>query len=350
MGAIGGLLRQSISLTGYLAVALIWADIVWTWIFIPITALVTTLVISLNTVTATETIAGLARGVCDLYLSLSGLLHQAIKQVLEFLAWIYFYPIDRDAVEDPEPQTSLKSQTPDHDHDHDRPWNAPELWSYIESETGADPPSEETIPNETRTTPPEPQSQALVLYHHPSSTACDTTINSPSAHAPTTDPDPPPDAITLRSRPAQQYPAPRFPTITDNINQINRMKAAKDNPDLPIHPPRPRKSTPTSPTPKQANATSAAKDRPTSSHRKPSHSENRDKVEVIRTRGDLDFEDPWPSSDDEGDDLNGCQPLVSTVVPRRPMQERWEAVFHDAKDKNEELDRFEAALRKGRRS
>ena len=349
MGAIGGLLRQSISLTGYLAVALIWADLVWTWIFIPITALVTTLVISLNTVTATETIADLARGVCDLYLSLSGLLHQATKQVLEFLAWIYFYPIDRDAVEDTEPQTSLKSQTPDHDDADDRPWNAPELWSYIESETGADPPTEETIPNETRTTPPHPQSQALVLYRHPPSTASTTTINSPSAHAPTTDPDPPPDAITLRARPRQHYPAPRSPTITDNINQINRMKAAKDNPDLPLHTQGPRKSTPTSPTPKKTNATSPAKDRPTFHHRKPSHSDNGDEVEVIRAR-DLDFEELWFPSDDEGDDLNGCQPLISTVVPTRPVQERWEVVFHDAKDKNEELDRFEAALRKGRRS
>lgn len=326
---------------------LIWADLLWTWIFIPIITLVT----SLNTVIATETIADLARGVCDLYLSLSGLLHQATKQVLEFLAWIYFYPIDRDAVEDPEPQTSLKSQSPDHDDAYDRPWNAPELWSYIESETGADPPTEENIPNETRTTP-NPQSQTLVLYQHPSSTASNTTINSPSVHTPPTDPDAPPDAITLRARPGQHYPAPRSPTITDNINQIHRMKAAKDNPDLQIQHQGPRKSTPTSSTTKKANATSPAKDRPTPHHqRKHSHSDNREEeVEVIRTRGDLDFEDLWPSSDDEGDDLNGCQPLVSTVVPRRPIQERWEAVFHDAKDKDEELDRFEAALGKGRRS
>lgn len=345
MGALGKLLRQSISLTGYLAVALIWADLLWTWIFIPIITLVT----SLNTVTAIETIADLARGVCDLYLSLSGLLHQATKQVLEFLAWIYFYPIDRDAVEDPEPQASLKSQTPDHDNADDRPWNAPELWSYIESEAGADPPTEKIIPTETRTTP-KPQSQALVLYQHPSSTAPDTTINSPSVHTPTTDPDPPPDAITLRARPGQHYPAPRSPTITDNINQINRMKAAKDNPNLPTHTPRPRKPAPNSPTTKKANATSPSKDGPTLHHRKHSHSDNGDEVEVIRTRGDLDFEDLWPSSDDEGDDLNGCQPLVSTVVPRRPIQERWEAVFHDAKDKDEELDRFEAALGKGWRS
>ncbi|KAI4103363.1 MAG: hypothetical protein LQ339_004285 [Xanthoria mediterranea] len=320
---------------------LIWADLLWTWIFIPIITLVT----SLNTVTATETITDLVRGVCDFYLSLSGLIHQATKQVLEFLAWIYFYPIDRDAVEDTEPQTPLKSQTPDHDDADDRPWNAPELWSYIESETGADPPTEENIPNETRTTP-KPQSQALVLHQHTSSTASNTTISSPSVHTPTTDPDPPPDAITLRARPGQQYPAPRSPTITDNINQIHRMKAAKDNPNLPTHTQAPRKSAPTSPTTNKANATSAAKDRPNLHHRKPSHSDNEDEVEAIRTP-DLDFEELWFSSDDEGDDLNGCQPLVSTVVPTRPMQERWEAVFHDAKDKDEELDRFEAALGKG---
>ncbi|KAI4262685.1 MAG: hypothetical protein L6R42_002145, partial [Xanthoria sp. 1 TBL-2021] len=337
LGVIGRLLRQSISLLGYLAVVLIWADLLWTWIFIPIKKFA----ISLNTVTATEIIADLAQGVCDLYLSVSDLLHQAPKQVLGFLTRVYFYPIDKDTVKDTEPRNSLKSQAPD--HDGDCPWNAPELWSYIESESDEQTRAEDNAPIDTHPAP-EHQTQALVVYRDPDSTASVTTIDCPSVRIPAIDPGPPRDAITLRARPEQQSPAPRSPTIADNINQINRMKAEKDNPNIPTHVQSPGQSASPSPISHAAKASSFAKDPPTLlHHRQQSHSDDREGVEFIRTP-DLDFEDHWPSSSDDEGDLNRWEPLVSTAVPVTMVQERWAMVFDDAKDKDEELDRFEAAL------
>lgn len=327
MGAIGRLLRQSISLLGYIAVVLIWADLLWTWIFIPIKKFT----ISLNTVTATEIIADLAQGVCDLYLSLSGLLHQAPKQVLRFLARVYFYPIDKDTVKDTEPRNSLKSQTPD--HDGDCPWNASELWSYIESESDEQTRAEDNASIDTHPAS-EHQNQALVVYRDPDSTASVTTIDCPSVRISAINPGPPRDAITLRARPEQRSPAPRSPTIADNINQINRMKAEKDNPN------RSTQSAPPSPATNKAKASPFAKDRPTLQQQ---HSTTAKKQEDYLRTPDLDFEDLWASSSDEGE-FNEREPLVSTVVPIVPIQERWAMVFDDAKDKDEELDRFEAAL------
>ncbi|KAL8854354.1 MAG: hypothetical protein Q9221_000841 [Calogaya cf. arnoldii] len=300
---IDGLLHNCIGVLGYFVVILVWADLLWRWVFNPITKLASSLAPILDFV------ADLGQGICDLFLSLCMLFSQARKQILAFLAWVYFYPIDKDIVKETEPKESSTNQ----------PWNDSNLWSYIESEGGEETQAEVESPTD-HLTPLGPQCQALVLYRNPISRAFVPKIDSPAVcTSPTV---PPQDVITLRPHPEQTYPAPRSPTITDNLNQIRKMKAEKDNP---------------SPLPSPG-----ARFRPTVHDRKHPDDDEEPEGYPIRTP-DLDYEHRWASSSDEGD-MDEEEPLVSTVVPVKLARERWAIVFKDAKDTDEELDRFEAVL------
>ncbi|KAL8657179.1 MAG: hypothetical protein Q9226_002171 [Calogaya cf. arnoldii] len=251
------------------------------------------------------------------------LFSQARKQILDFLAWMYFYPIDKDIVKETEPKVSSTNQ----------PWNDSNLWSYIDSEGGEETQAEV----ESQTDPPAPQCQALVLYRNPIPRAFVPESDSPAVCiSPTV---PPQDVITLRPHPEQRHPAPRSPTITDNLNQIRRMKAEKDNP---------RSSTnlqSLGQPPSRSPISHVAKFRPTVHHRKRPDDDEEAEEYPIRTP-DLDFENQWASSSDEGE-MDEEEPLVSTAIPVKMARERWAIIFKDAKDKVEELDRFEAVLGRG---
>ncbi|KAL8912536.1 MAG: hypothetical protein Q9171_002477 [Xanthocarpia ochracea] len=366
LAVIDGLLYQSVAVLGYLAVVLAWADLLWKWILSPTKRLATSLALATKIVTD-------SKGVRDLYVSLYGLLHRAPKRVLEFLAWIYFYPIDKDIANEMEPMDALMSQAPGpqlqkwpliygrsgrrvgtsgepRTRELDScPWNDSGLWSYIESDHGEDTRAPDESPTDVGIATNH-QSQAPELYRDRDTK---TTVKLADAPTPCTAPidaDPTRDAITLthrslrQSNPPQrasrdnqattsslaspsiqrpadsQHAAQRSPTMTDNINHNRKIKAG------------------------EANRTTLA------THLKgPTWSTNPSSITAARPpRADrlllLRYSDSDAEEEGEGGEPNGKEPLVSTAVPTTSTQNRWALVFNDAKDQAEELDRFEDAL------
>ncbi|KAL8997966.1 MAG: hypothetical protein Q9169_002888 [Polycauliona sp. 2 TL-2023] len=358
---IDALLYQSAAILGYLAVFLVWADLIWVWVVIPIQRSVKSLA------PLGEAATDLGQGVCDLYLSIHGLLHRAPSKILDRLASLYFYPIDRDAGTDKEPKqegvdqaTRLSQQEWHTTHNLDCPWNESYLWSYIESENDEDlrpedhlsietsntpephnPPTEDHIAIETGTAP-EPRPLDLELSQDCVSTTTCGTVDSLSTITSAKDPGPPCDAITLRARPSNA--APRSPTINDNLAQISKMKAAMDSPAASTSLQR-LTSKKCFPNAKKIKASPLARNRLTLNRQQYSTTVV-DKDEDFVSTPDLGHEDDSSAASDESDS-DDWEPLVSTAVPMQAIRERWAVVFDNAKDKDEELDRFEAALGRG---
>ncbi|KAL8981515.1 MAG: hypothetical protein Q9205_003724 [Flavoplaca limonia] len=305
-------MHQSITVVGYCAVALEWCDLVWPWL-------------------------------C----SFTG-------PFLGLLAWLSFFSID----EDSSPETELKnslidqqstshSQTSPSLHNrlspchkpgsestankrNDCPRNDPNIWSHIDSETDDLPRGEDVIPTTTPLPPADPP-QLLSLPQSPDSNALVTTIDLPPLRCPPTHPDPLRDPITLRTR-----TVPNSPSILDNIHQIQQIIAQRNiQAQLDSAPSSPTQHTP-------PGRSSFANYRSALPHRQDASRDSHGGEEDIRTP-DLDHEDSCASSSDESE-LNDWEPLVSTALPRKPVRERWAVVFEDTKGRDEELDRFEAAL------
>ena len=161
------------------------------------------------------------KGVRDLYVSLYGLLHRAPKQVLEFLAWVYFYPIDKDIPTEMKPMDALMSQAPGPQlqkwplihgrsgrrHGTSReprtreldscPWNDSGLWSYIESDHGEDTRAPDESPTDVGIATNH-QSQAPEPYRDRDTTTTVKVADALSPWTAPTDADPTRDAITLR--------------------------------------------------------------------------------------------------------------------------------------------------------
>ncbi|KAL8919389.1 MAG: hypothetical protein Q9172_005003 [Xanthocarpia lactea] len=370
LAVIDGLLYQSVAVLGYLAVVLAWADLLWKWILSPTKRLATSLALATKIVTD-------FKGVRDLYVFFYGLLHRAPKQVLEFLAWIYFYPIDKDIATEMEPMDALMSRSPGPQlqkwplihgrsgrrHDTSReprtreldscPWNDSGLWSYIESDHGEDTRALDESPTDAGVATNH-QSQAPEPYRNRDTTTTVKVADAPSQRTAPTDADPTPDAITLRhrshrqsnppqrasrdnqaktsslgspsiQRPADsQHAARRSPTVTDNINYNQKIKAGKVNrTTLVTHHEGPTRST---------SSSSITTVRPSRA----------DPLLLLRY-SDSDAEERG-EGEREGGEPNGKEPLVSTAVPTTSTQNRWALVFNNAKDQAEELDRFEDAL------
>ncbi|KAL8780858.1 MAG: hypothetical protein Q9213_006270 [Squamulea squamosa] len=217
------------------------------------------------------------------------------------------------------------------------PWNDSNLWSYIESENGegiqAD---DEGLTNAC--TSKEHQSQPFELHRDPDTSDSVIAVDFPTKCTGPAESGSTRDVITLRDRPfyhqaayqrgdshnrQQSQPAtPSFPTIKDNIDQINKMKANRDSPSPTKTPQKPAKSA-SQPQSLQRSSDTAFKE---------------DLSTPILSDSDV-----YPSSSDETETGDG-EPLISTAVPKGSAQDRWALVFDRAKTEGEELDRFEAAL------
>ncbi|KAL8672787.1 MAG: hypothetical protein Q9168_002781 [Polycauliona sp. 1 TL-2023] len=307
-----GLLYKFGTFVGYFAVIFVWTNLIRSWLWLPIQKAAVSLA------PLVESATDLGEGIRDLYLSIYGLLQQLPDKVLQRLGWLYLYPID----------TKIKAQ-----ETNDSPWNDSDLWSFIESENGEPiPRKEDAVATETSTIP-RPQPQTPELSQDPVQPATPTTAENPPATTPATptDPEPPCDPLTLRARRSP----PRSPTIKDNLYQIQKLKAQMDNPKSP---PSPNKNTKI----KAANPFATARHRLTRHHQQQQGSTTVvDGGEDFLPTPDLDHEDLWSDESEAGD---WDQPLVSTAVPTQAVRERWAMVFENARDKDEELDRFEAAL------
>ncbi|KAL8899272.1 MAG: hypothetical protein Q9192_001654 [Flavoplaca navasiana] len=312
LGTTGNILHRTIHLLGYCAVALEWCDLVWPWLCHS-TAFV--------------------RDIHQKALSGHHLLRQVMDRTLRTLAWVYMFSIDDVATQEIEPKNSLIHQQ-SFSQPNDYPWNDPAIWSHIDSETDDLPQENDIIPPTTPLPPAEPP-QLPSLPQSPGSNALATTIDLPPLRFPSTHPDPLRDPITLRTR-----TVPNSPSILDNLHQISQIIAQRNTQaQLDSAPP----SSPTQHN--KPTASSSAKHHPAPPHRQDASRESHGGEDNIRTP-DLDREDSGTSSSDESE-LNDWEPLVSTAVPRKPVRERWAVVFEDAKGRDEELDRFEAALGRG---
>ncbi len=238
------------------------------------------------------------------------------------------------------------------------PWNDSGLWSYIESDHGEDTRAPDESPTDVGIATNH-QSQAPEPYRDRDTT---TTVKVADALSPCTAPtdaDPTRDAITLRHRsfrqsnPSQrasrnnqaktsslaspsiqrpadlQHAAQRSPTMTDNINHNQEIKADKAN--------RTTLATGLKGPTWSTNPSSITIARPSRA----------DRLLLLRY-SDSDAEEGGEGEGGEGEgggrEPNGKEPLVSTAVPTTSTPNRWALVFNDAKDQAEELDRFEEAL------
>ena len=260
-------------------------------------------------------------------------LQQVMGRTLRTLPWIYIVSIDDVTTQKIETKNSLLHQQ-SFSQRNDYPWNDPDIWSHIDSETDDLPQEDDIIPP---TTPPPPANPPRLpsVPQPPNSNALATTIDLPPLRFPPTHFDPLCDPITLRTR-----TVPNSPSILDNIHQIQQIIAQrKIQAEV--------DSAPSSPTQhQQPRGSSSAKYRPALPYRQDASRGFHGGEENIRTR-DLDHEDYCASSFSDESELNDWEPLVSTALPRKPVRERWAVVFEDAKGRDEELDRFEAALGRG---
>ncbi|KAL9638549.1 MAG: hypothetical protein Q9204_001463 [Flavoplaca sp. TL-2023a] len=254
-------------------------------------------------------------------------------RTLRTLAWIYIVWIDDVATQEIQPKNSLLQQQSCSQR-NDCPWNDPAIWSHIDSETDELPQEDDIIPPRTPLPPADPP-QFPSLPQSPDCNALVTTIDLPPLRSPPTHPDPLRDPITLRTR-----TVPNSPSILDNLHQIQQIIAERNMQGQ-------VDSAPSSPIRHdKLRGSSFAKYHPALPHRQDASRGFQGGEENIRTP-DLDHEDSCASSSDESE-LNAWEPLVSMALPRKPVRERWAAVvFEDAKGRDEELDRFEAALGRG---
>ncbi|KAL8841442.1 MAG: hypothetical protein Q9176_003322 [Flavoplaca citrina] len=312
LGTTGRIAHQSINVLGHCAVALEWCDLVWPWLC---------------------SSTSFARDMRHTAFSAYHQLRQVMGRTLRTLAWIYIVSIDDVATQEVEPKNSLLHQQSFSQRNH-CPWNDPAIWSHIDSETDDLPQEDDIIPPTTPLPPADPP-QLPSLPPSPASNPLATTIDLPPLRVPPTHPDPLRDPITLRTR-----TVPNSPSILDNIHQIQQIIAQR-NTQAQLD------SAPSSPTQHTPPGRSSFENyRSALPHRQDASRGFHAGEESIRTP-DLDHEDCCASSLSDESELNDWEPLVSTALPRKPVRERWAVVFEDAKGRDEELDRFEAALGRG---